>query len=68
MSDKTTNNYKLMGFFELLTLIFVVAKITGYISWAWWWVFAPEIVHFAIGLVLLGIVIIVTIIQTWADS
>jgi hypothetical protein len=67
MSDKTTNNYKLMGFFELLTLIFVVAKITGYISWSWWWVFAPVIVHFAIGLVLLGIVIIVAIIKVWAD-
>lgn len=25
----------------LLTLAFFIAKVTGYISWSWWIVFAP---------------------------
>ena len=25
----------------VLTIIFVIAKITGYLSWSWWWVFSP---------------------------
>lgn len=28
-------------FFELLTVVFVTLKLTGCISWSWWWVFAP---------------------------
>lgn len=55
MSD-TTNNYKFMGFFELLTIIFVVAKILGYISWSWYWVFAPIAAH--IILIILFIVVV----------
>lgn len=29
------------GFTGLLTIVFVVAKITGYLSWPWLWCFAP---------------------------
>ena len=32
-----------MGFAEILTIIFVVLKLFGVISWSWWLVFAPEI-------------------------
>lgn len=31
-------------FFPVLSLIFVVAKLTGYIAWSWWIVFAPAYV------------------------
>jgi hypothetical protein len=30
-----------IGFIPLLTLIFVIAKIAGYIDWSWWLVFSP---------------------------
>lgn len=30
-----------IGFLGLLTIVFVVAKILGLISWSWWWVFSP---------------------------
>jgi hypothetical protein len=56
--SETTNNYKFMGFFELLTLIFVIAKITGYLAWSWWWVFSPILVH--VGLII-GFCVIVII-------
>jgi ABC-type polysaccharide/polyol phosphate export permease len=37
----------------LLTVIFVIAKILGYLTWSWWWVFSPIwiplVIVFAIG-------------------
>ncbi len=33
-----------MGFTEILTIIFVVLKLIGVISWSWWLVFSPEII------------------------
>lgn len=30
-----------VGFVGLLTVAFVVLKLTGVIAWSWWWVLAP---------------------------
>ena len=30
-----------IGFFQLLTVVFIVLKLTGYISWSWTWVLSP---------------------------
>lgn len=30
-----------VSFFGLLTVAFVVLKLTEHIDWSWWWVFAP---------------------------
>ncbi len=27
-----------MGFVEVLTLLFIVLKLTGQIDWSWWWI------------------------------
>ena len=35
------NNSGGIGFFGLLTLIFITLKLTNYIDWSWWWVLAP---------------------------
>lgn len=33
---------KVSGLFcELLTVLFVGLKLTGYITWSWWWVLSP---------------------------
>lgn len=32
-----------MGATEILTLLFVVLKLTGVIAWSWWCVLLPEI-------------------------
>ena len=37
---KDSNNSG-VGFGGALTLLFIGLKLTGYISWSWWWVFAP---------------------------
>ena len=30
-----------VGFVGLLTIAFVVLKLTGVISWSWWWILSP---------------------------
>lgn len=40
-----------MGFTELLTLIFIVLKVLGIITWSWRLVLLPEIVAFGIYLI-----------------
>lgn len=30
-----------IGFFGLLTIVFIVLKLTKVIDWSWWWVTAP---------------------------
>jgi len=44
-----------MGFFEVLTLVLVVLKLTGLIAWSWLWVLFPTLFIFPI-LVLLNAV------------
>jgi hypothetical protein len=36
-----SNGFPFVG---ILTLIFVVAKITGWVNWSWWIVFSPIII------------------------
>jgi MFS superfamily sulfate permease-like transporter len=44
------------SFLTLLTLVLIVLKLTGYISWSWWWVLLPLWLGPVIALVvLLGI-------------
>lgn len=48
-----------IGFFGLLTLVFVVLKLIGYISWSWWWVTAPlwgPVILYGLLLLVFGIV------------
>lgn len=33
-----------MGFCELLTIVFIVLKLVGVISWSWWLVLLPGII------------------------
>lgn len=38
-SSSSTNGG--IGFFGLLTIVFIVLKLTGYIDWSWFWVLSP---------------------------
>lgn len=40
MADTQTSSGGI-GFCGLLTIVFVVLKILGKITWSWWWVLAP---------------------------
>ena len=37
-----------MGFTELLTVVFITLKLLNVISWSWWLVLLPEIIAFAL--------------------
>jgi len=44
-----------IGFLTLLTLVFVIAKLTGFIAWSWWLVFSPMFLGPAIFVALAGV-------------
>lgn len=44
-----------LGFFSVLTLIFVTLKLTNVIAWSWWWVLSPLWLPWAVyGLVIVA--------------
>ena len=41
-----------IGFLGMLTLLFAAAKVFGYITWSWLWVFSPLLIPiFLVGLI-----------------
>lgn len=47
-----------MSFLSVLTLIFIVLKLTEFIDWSWWLVLAPTLVHVSVMLsTIIGFVI-----------
>ena len=53
MSEHTTSS---IGFPGLLAILFIGLKLTGVITWSWWWVLSPIWIPFAIILFLALIV------------
>lgn len=43
---------KSVGFFGLLTLILITLKLTGVITWSWWFVLLPAIIPFILYLLI----------------
>ena len=41
MSERNNNTSGGIGFFGLLTIAFIVLKLTNVINWSWWWVLSP---------------------------
>jgi hypothetical protein len=47
-----------IGFVGLLTIVFIVLKLIGKITWSWWWVLSPLWISTGLAfLVFLGILI-----------
>ena len=57
MMDKKTKSGG-MGIISVLTLIFVVLKLTGLIDWSWVWVLSPVWIS---GLLFVSILVIILI-------
>ena len=45
-----------IGFGGLLTVAFIVLKLTEYIGWSWWWVLSPLWIALGVGMALIVIV------------
>lgn len=43
MNNDNNNNYRGggIGFFGLLTIVFIALKLAGVINWSWIWILAP---------------------------
>lgn len=52
-----------IGFFGLLTIAFVVLKLTGYIEWSWWWVLSPLWIGLLIAVIVLVLVYVVVVLR-----
>ena len=61
-SSATTTASGGIGFSGLLTVAFIVLKLTGYISWSWVWVLAPLWIPLLVGLVIFSAVLIILVI------
>lgn len=49
-----------LGISSILTIIFVIAKIMGYLNWSWLWIFSPLWIAFLLILVLAVIEVLLT--------
>ena len=59
MSDTQTTSSGI-GFTGLLTIVFIVLKLTNYITWSWWWVLSPIWITILFWLSLFLIVLLAT--------
>ena len=50
-----------LGFADVLTIVFIVLKLTGVINWSWWWVLSPVWIGVIIIAVVLAVLFIVTV-------
>jgi len=53
-----------IGFTGLLTIAFIVLKLTDVIDWSWWWVLSPLWITF----ILVFLIVIFGILYTRADG
>ena len=61
MTNNNTNQASTGGisFAGILTIVFVVLKLTHLINWSWWWVLSPIWIPFGLGIALVILAIIV---------
>jgi membrane protein YdbS with pleckstrin-like domain len=54
-NSNNTSSSSGLGFFSVLTIVFVVLKLVGVINWSWWWVLSPTWIGIALWLIVLVI-------------
>ena len=57
-----------IGFAGLLTIVFIVLKLCGVISWSWIWVLCPLWISLGIGLFLILVGVIIFLIAIIKDK
>lgn len=53
-----------LGFTGVLTITFIVLKLTGVIGWSWWWVLSPTWIPIAFWLSVMLIAFVVVFLGT----
>lgn len=57
MSNNSTNSGGI-SFLGLLTIVFIILKLLGKITWSWWWVLAPTWIPLAAAILVLILIAI----------
>jgi len=52
-----------IGICGMLFILFLALKLTGYITWSWWWITAPLWIPVAVVAAILLTVLVVTILM-----
>lgn len=65
--EKTKVVYKGLGLLNILTIIFVIAKICGAITWSWWLVLLPTIINVGLSIFVLLFIFIILLIAAFLD-
>lgn len=60
MTSSSTSQSGGVGFAGLLTIVFIVLKLTGVVAWSWWWVLSP--MWISLGLVLLVLAVMAVVV------
>lgn len=47
-----------IGFTGLLTIVFIILKLCGVITWSWWWVLSPLWISAILWVVLVVVVLL----------
>ena len=55
MSTKSSSSSGGIGFAGMLTIVFIVLKLTDYVAWSWWWVLSPIWISAIVVLVVLAV-------------
>ena len=53
MGNDNSSSNKGIGFTGLLTIAFIVLKLTKVINWSWWWVLSPVWIGLALVILLI---------------
>lgn len=64
MKEEKSTGTKGMSFVGVLTLIFIVLKLTGLITWSWIWVLSPLWIGFAVTITLMLLFLFFCIVVT----
>ena len=65
--ENTKVVYKGLGLLNILTIIFVIAKICGAITWSWWLVLLPTIINVGLTIFVWLVIFIILMIAAFLD-
>ena len=65
--ENTKVVYKGLGLLNILTIIFVIAKICGAITWSWWLVLLPTIINVGLTILVWLVIFVVVVIAAFLD-
>lgn len=63
MSERSNSSGGGIGFAGLLTVAFIVLKLTHVISWSWWWVLSPAWISATLVLLILLVILLVAVVK-----